>query len=78
MKLSAYCKAVTLDRLRDFSGWREPEGPAFGELAEAFLHDDLVARVDIYRESPVLFSAGGDEWRRFRRDLGMPIDGTGT
>ncbi|HSR70513.1 MAG TPA: ankyrin repeat domain-containing protein [Acidobacteriota bacterium] len=78
----AYCKAIPLGALREFSDWTEPSGDgengAQGQEASdddiVFIHQDYSVTRSVLHGDSVIFSSQAPEWKFFcRESLGFEV-----
>lgn len=72
-RMSNYCKAYPIERLRQFPGWKEhskaiPPADQLSARQSAefyFLHDDLRVTADIFADENVIYDRITEEWKAF-------------
>lgn len=83
--VSTYCKAYSLEKLRQFSKWKEEntenihteENEGDRVLTDndyAFLHENFIVTAGIFKDEDILFSKVTPEWVEYcQKTLGFAV-----
>lgn len=64
-KMGSYCKAYSVQRLREFEGWTDSAQTPFADGTYLYVQDNFTVTEGIFMDESIIFSALTPEWIQF-------------